>query len=729
MLGVLAVVAGVGCKCLCCKDRNNMKDYTSYVNPFIGTAYNGHVFPGPCMPTGLVQPSPETGNLSWRYIGGYNYEDTEMWFFGQTHISGTGVPDLGDAAFIPFTGANDKKSYKSKFKKENESSEIGLYKVYLDDAKAQVNISSTNRVAIYDIKFDEDNGSLYFDFQSGICHKVIYPGRVKESEIKIVGDSEITGAQKVRMWVPRDVYFDIVFDKPIKASKVIKAVLPEKGDKYILNFGLKKGDTLKVKIAVSTVSVENARANMKAELDHWDFNKVVADNKTAWNKIFNKIQAEGTKDELTNFYTCMYHSFIHPSNITDVNGEYRGADNKVAKSKNGKYYSTLSLWDTYRAEHPLFTLIAPEYVNDFVNTMLDHYDVNGALPIWALWGKENTCMIGNHAIPVIAEAIVKGFDGFDKQRALNAMVDSSLKKLLKSWGEEQEKYGYYPYTLYKNESVSRTFELCYDDYAVAQVAKLLGDKKNYERFTKRSKFYQNLICPKTKLARARDDKGNWREPFDPMRLSHDSTIGGDYTEGNAYQYTWHVQHEPLELMKIMGGKEAFLKNLTALFENKEETVDQGGFTHDVTGLIGQYAHGNEPSHHVVYFYTIAGEHWKTAELVREIFDKFYQPKVDGLCGNDDCGQMSAWCIFSALGFYPVDPVSGEYIFGAPQLPKSVIALPDGKTFTVLAKGLSKENKYVKSIKLNGKTLNGISIKHSDIMAGGILEFEMTSKKK
>ncbi len=708
---------------------NAQTDYTKYVNPFVGTAYNGHVFPGPCMPFGMVQPSPETGNGKWRYTSGYNNEDQKIWFFGQTHLSGTGCPDLGDVAFIPFTGNPDKKDFKSSFDKASETAEIGLYKVKLTDAKATVKISCTEKTAIYEITFNDDNGGLYFDFQSGIVsrEKNKLNRRVLKSDTNQISQYEITGAQTVSMWVKRDVFFSIVFDKPIKDTILTKAQLPQRGDKFTLLFGLKKGDTLKVKISLSTVSVKNAQENMKVELPHWDFDKVVAQNKAAWNKIFNKIQAQGSDDQLANFYTSMYHAFIHPNNIADSNGQYRGADNKVKTAPSGKYYSTLSLWDTYRAEHPLFTVIAPELVNDMANTMLEHYDTHGHMPIWVLWGKENRCMIGNHSISVVAEAMAKGFKGFDYERALNACVDSADKALRKSNGKVLEQYGYYPFDFYKNESVSRTLEGCYDDYAISQMAKKLGKKDIEQRFAKRANFYKNLFDKSTLLMRAKDKKGNWRTPFDPIALSHASTMGGDYTEGNAWQYTWHVQHDINGLVSLFPNKEVFFERLDYLFKNNETSKEQKtGFVDDVSGLIGQYAHGNEPSHHVIYMFAMIDKAWRTQELVREVFDKFYLNKPDGLCGNDDCGQMSAWYIFSAMGFYPVDPVSAEYVLGAPQLPEMTVNLANGKTFKVIAKRLSKENKYVKSIKLNGKPYTKKTISHADIVNGGTLEFRMTN---
>lgn len=390
------------------------------------------------------------------------------------------------------------------------------------------------------------------------------------------------------------------------------------------------------------------------------------------------------------------------------------------------YYSTLSLWDTYRAAHPLYTILTPEYVNDFVNSMIEHAKVQGYLPIWALWGKENYCMIANHAIPVVVDAYLKGFNGFDAEEAYTAIKNSLTVNHPKSNWDIYMKYGYYPFDVIKEESVSRTVESCYDDYCAAQLARNLGKEEDYTYFLKRSGFYKNLFDSRLGLLRGRDSKGNWRTPFNPFLLSHAGTSGGDFTEGNSWQYTWHVQHDIKGLIELMGGNEKFVQKLDSLFF-LETRANNTGFTSDVTGLIGQYAHGNEPSHHVAYLYSYADRKDKTQFLIREIFDRFYLSKPDGLCGNDDCGQMSAWHIFSAMGFYPVDPISGEYVIGAPQLDKVVLTLPKGKTFTMEAKGLSTANKYVHSIELNGVPLTGLTIAHKDIMKGGHLIFVMTDK--
>jgi predicted alpha-1,2-mannosidase len=478
---------------------------------------------------------------------------------------------------------------------------------------------------------------------------------------------------------------------------------------------------------ISTVSVEGAIASITKENLGWNFNQIKTQAHDKWNELLSTVEIEGSDEQKTNFYTSLYHLYIQPSNIADAAGRYRGVNDSVFTSSTGAYYSTFSLWDTYRAAHPLYTILNPDKIDGFVQSMLDHSQTQGFLPMWTLWGKDNYCMIGNHAVPVIVEAYLKGFRGFDAEEAFAAIKTSLTVSHKKSDWETYMQYGYYPFDKTPVESVSRTLESSYDDYCAAQMAKALEKSDEYEYFLRRSQFYKNLFDSETKLMRGKDSAGKWRTPFDPFALSHAATSGGDYTEGNAWQYTWHVQHDPQSLIDLMGGKETFAAKLDSLFFlDTVSGTENTGFVSDVTGLIGQYAHGNEPSHHVAYLYNYVNQPFKTQKIIREIFDRFYQPKPDGLCGNDDCGQMSAWYIFSAMGFYPVDPVSLEYIIGAPQIPKASLKLANGKVFRVEARNLSKENKYVKSVTFNGKPLEGFKIKHTDIMSGGKLEFVMSN---
>ena len=541
--------------------------------------------------------------------------------------------------------------------------------------------------------------------------------------MNVADDYTISGFHHLKGWVERQLYYIIQFDKPIVSIDTIKGNERNKAPVCVFHFNQKKGDVLQAKVALSTVSIEGAYRNMDSELAHWNFNQVKEGSSKRWEDILSRVEIEGSLEQKRNFYTSMYHLFFQPNNMADVDGKYRGANDSVFVSLSGEYYSTFSLWDTFRAAHPMYTILVPEKVPDMINTMLTHSKVQGFLPIWALWGKENYCMIGNHGIPVVVEACMKDIEGVDPAQVYGEVKNTLTRNHYRSEWNIYDEYGYYPFDLIKDEAVSRTLEGAYDDYCAAQLARKLGKEEDYRFFMKRANYYKNLFDPESRLMRGKDTKGSWREPFDKFALSHAGTAGGDYTEGNAWQYTWHVLHDIDGLIDLMGGKEAFTTKLDSLFFLQSD-VKSTGFVGDVTGLIGQYAHGNEPSHHVVYIYTLAGEQWRTAELVREIFDKFYLPKPDGLCGNDDCGQMSAWYMFSALGFYPVDPVSGNYVLGAPQIPQATIHLLNGKYFTVKAQNYSSTNKYVKSVMLNGNLITN-TISHAQIMDGGTLVFEMT----
>lgn len=720
-----------------CKEKENV---LQYVNPFIGTTYTGHTFPGATYPFGMMQPGPQTGNFEWKYCAGYRYEDELIWGFTQNRLNGTGIPDMGDILIMPFAAPLTPKGGADAFAaaKANEYASPGYYAVDLTENAVTVELTTTPHVAFHRYRFQNvpplgglrgASASVYIDFQSGnVSNENLYNTRVLSAGIKAEDNKTITGKMRVKHWVERDLCFVIKFDKPFVSADTIEGDPRNKAPKIVYHFDLEGGNELNVKIAFSMVNIDGAKNNMTAEVNHWNFDKVKKDAENEWNKYLSRIQVEGTLEQKQNFYTSAYHLLIQPNNIADADGQYRGPKDEVAVSPFKKYYSTFSLWDTYRAAHPMYTIFTPELVPDFINTMLLHTESYGYAPIWVLWGKENYCMIGNHGVTSIVEACIKDFPGIDHERAFHLVKQSlTTGKHRKYDWEMYDKYGYFPFDLVPEESASRTLECGYDDYAVAQLAKKLGKQEDYEFFLKRSLYYKNLFDPDSKLIRAKDSNGNWRTPFDKFHLSHAGTAGGDYTEGNAWQYTWHVQQDIPGLVELMGGKENFLNRLDSLFI-LDIVAESTGFTGDVTGLIGQYAHGNEPSHHVIYLYSMLGENARTAELVREVFDKFYKPKPDGLCGNDDCGQMSAWYMFSAMGFYPVNIVAGEYVTGAPQLPKISIDLQNGKTFTVVANNLSDANKYVKSVKLNNVEITNATITHEQIMSGGTLVFEMTDKK-
>jgi len=702
-------------------------DYTQYVNPFIGNADNGHTFPGACAPFGLIQVSPESGNGSWRYCSGFNYADDTIKGFSQTHLNGTGVPDLGDILVFPFNENMKGNKYESTYNKEKQIAQPAYYSVNLTGMDIDVELTATERTAFHKYTYNQgDKAFMYLDLQSGmVFSKNNIEHRVLEANIEFPDDKTIIGYNRVRGWVTRYFYYTIQFEKPYKIKEQLTPQGAEKASRLILEFDLDGGKDVQMKVAMSTVSTDGAKMALDSENNGWNFNEVKKNTAEKWNKLLSVAEIEGTDEQKTNFYTSLYHLYIQPNNIADVDGKYRDANDSVFTSSTGNYYSTLSLWDTYRAAHPLYTILSPEKVSDFVQTMLAHHKAQGFLPIWTLWGKENYCMIGNHSIPVIVDAYLKGFKGFDAEEAYKAIKESATISHKNSDWETYDKYGYYPFDIVKVESVSRTLESAYDDYCVAQMAKALGKTEDYEYFLKRSNFYKNLLDKETNMMRGKDSDGKWRTPFNSFSLSHASSHGGDYTEGNAWQYTWHVQHDIDGLIELMGGKEIFSNKLDSLFTvTSAETAN----VVDVTGLIGQYAHGNEPSHHVTYLYNYLDRPERTQELIREIFDRFYLPQPNGLCGNDDCGQMSAWYIFSAMGFYPVNPCGGEYIIGAPQIPAVTLNLDNGKKFVMKAQNLSKENKYVESVTWNGKEITDFRIQHKDIMNGGELVFTMGGKR-
>lgn len=714
--------------CSTAKQDTPQTDYTQYVDPFIGAADNGHTFPGACRPFGMIQTSPVTGAVGWRYCSEYMYADFIIWGFTQTHLNGTGCMDLGDILVMPFTGERHRTwdAYRSSFSKTSENATPGYYTVTLDQAKVKAELTATTHAALHRYTYEQaDSASILIDLQHGPAwNEKQYHSQVNSCEVNWENDSTLTGHVNNKVWVDQDYYFVMQFSRPVIDHFELPMAETEKGKRLVASFNIQPGEEVLMKVALSTTGVEGAKANMAAEVPEWDFEGIRTAAKADWNSYLSRIEVEGTDEEKTNFYTSFYHALIQPNEISDVDGRYRNAADSVVNATGGKFYSTFSLWDTYRAAHPFYTLMVPERVDGFINSLVDQAEVQGYLPIWGLWGKENFCMVANHGVSVVAEAYAKGFRGFDAERAFNAIKQTqTVSHPLKSNWENYMKYGYFPTDLTEAESVSSTLESVYDDYAAADMAKRMGKTEDAAYFARRADFYKNLFDSSTQFMRPKKSDGTWKSPFNPSQIGHAESVGGDYTEGNAWQYTWHVQHDVPGLIALFGGEEPFLNKLDSLFTLKLETTQA-----DVTGLIGQYAHGNEPSHHVTYLYALAGRPERTQELIREIFDTQYSPKPNGLCGNDDCGQMSAWYMFSAMGFYPVNPVSGEYVFGAPQLPEFVLHLADGKTFTIKAEGLSEANKYVKSITLNGEPYTKNFISHADIVKGGTLVYQMTDKK-
>ena len=699
-------------------------DYTQYVNPFIGAADNGHTFPGACRPFGMIQTSPVTGAVGWRYCSEYVNEDSIIWGFTQTHLSGTGCMDLGDILVMPLTGKRQRAwdAYRSSFQKSQEDAEPGYYTVELTEPGVRAELTASTHAALHRYTYHQaDSASILIDLQHGPAwNEGQYHSQVRACETQWEDAQTLTGHVKNSVWVNQDYFFVMKFNRPVTAPIHLPMGETEKGQRIVATFDVQPGEEVLMKVALSTTGIEGAKKNLEAEIAGWDFEAIRTAAHDEWNSYLSRIEVTGTEEEKTNFYTSLYHALIQPNQISDVDGKYRNAADSVATAQGETFYSTFSLWDTYRAAHPFYTLMFPERVDGFVNSLVEQAEVQGFLPIWGLWGKENYCMVGNHGVSVVAEAYRKGFRGFDAERAFAAIKQTqTVSHKLKSDWETYMKYGYLPTDLITTESVSSTLESVYDDYAAADMARRMGKEEDAAYFARRADFYKNLFDPETKFMRPRLSDGFWRTPFNPSDVAHAESSGGDYTEGNAWQYTWHVQHDVEGLIELFGSREAFLNKLDSVFTVKLETTQA-----DVTGLIGQYAHGNEPSHHITYLYALAGRPERTQELIRQIFDTQYRPEPDGLCGNDDCGQMSAWYMFSAMGFYPVNPVSGEYVFGAPQMPKFVLHLADGKTFTIIAEGLSKEHKYIESITLNGEPYTKNFIAHEDILKGGTLVYKM-----
>ena len=650
--GVLLVTA---CNNISSSDGN--EDVLSFVNPFIGNADNGHTFPGACVPFGFIQASPETGNDEWKYCPGFNIADDSIMGFAQNHLNGTGCPDLGDVLIFPFSGDVKNGIYKSAYDKATQTASPAYYKVKLTDSDIDVEVTATQRTAYYVCTYNSDAPArMLLDMQSGVVYNQDHlKTHVLYADMNMPDNWTITGHQEVKNWVRRHFFYVVKFDKPYTVKEVLPAREGEKAKRMILEFDLEPGESVQIKVALSTVGIEGAQSALLTESPDWDFEAVKKESQDLWRELLSKVSVSGTKEQKTNFYTSLYHLYIQPNDIADIDGKYRGVNDSVFVSKSGTYYSTFSLWDTYRAAHPLYTILIPKRVPGMINSLLDYQKVQGHLPVWTLWDKETYCMIANHAVPVVVDAYLKGVKGFSPEDAYNAIKASLTVSHKKSDWETYDKYGYYPFDITTVESVSRTLESAYDDYCAAQMAKAMAG-----------------------------------------------------------------------LIDLMGGKESFAMKLDSLFM-LDTIAENTGFVSDVSGFIGQYAHGNEPSHHVVYLYNYVDQPWKTQELIPEIFERFYKPKPGGLCGNDDCGQMSAWYIFSSMGFYPVDPISGEYVLGAPQMDKISIQLTEDRAFVVEAKNLSRKNKYVKSVELNGKPVRGLTIKHEDIMSGGHLVFTMTDE--
>ncbi len=708
-----------------------LQNLTQYVDPYIGTGDHGHVFVGANVPFGLVQLGPTNITEGWDWVSGYHISDSTIWGFTHMHLSGTGIGDLCDIAFMPVTGnptlskgviTDSNSGMYSLFSHEKETVKAGYYAVHLDRYNIDVELTATKRVGFHKYTFPaSEQAKVVIDLKSKINWD-----EPTDTYIIQENDSTVSGYRYSKGWAnDQKVFFTASFSKPIKQFIVsmgqdIKEGTELKGTGVIgqaLFETMKDKEELYVKVALSPVSIENAKLNMKAELPGWDFAATVTEADKAWNQELNKILIQ-TEDNVIKrtFYTALYHTMIAPSEFCDVNNDYRGADGQMHTDATFKNYTTFSLWDTYRAAHPLMTIIHPEKVNDMINTMLTIYKQQGKLPVWHLVGCETDCMVGNPGISVVADAILKEYDGFDHKLAYEAMKKSAM--LDERGLNYLKEYGYIPYDK-EEEGLSKCMEYAIADWALAQVALKMGETQDYEYFLKRSKAYTHYFDKSTGFMRGLSADGKFRPGLNPFESVHREN---DYTEGNAWQYTWLVPHDIEGLVDLFGSKEAFVTKLDSLFI--VEGALGANASPDISGLIGQYAHGNEPSHHILYIYPYVSQQWKTAQRVRQVLADLYHDKPAGLSGNEDVGQMSAWYILSAMGFYQVEPAGGKYIFGSPIVDQAEIRVKDGKIFKVIAKNNSKENIYIQSVTLNGKPYDKYYIDFQDIQKGGVLEFQM-----
>lgn len=703
---------------------------TEYVNPFIGTDFTGNTYPGAQAPFGMVQLSPDNGLPGWDRISGYFYPDSTIAGFSHTHLSGTGAGDLYDISFMPVTlpykEADAPLGIHSLFSHDEETASAGYYQVRLKDYDINVELTATERCGIQRYTFPEADAAIFLNLR-----KAMNWDFTNDTRIEVVDSVTIQGYRFSDGWArDQHIYFRTRFSKPFASVQLDTATVIKDGKRIgssaiaRFDFHTSAGEQILVTTAISGVSMEGAARNLAAEAPADDFDKYLAVTRKNWNEQLSKVEIKSNDiDEKVKFYTALYHSMLAPTIYSDMDGAYYGPDKQVHQADGWTNYSTFSLWDTYRAAHPLYTYIEPQRVNDMVKSFLAFSEQNGRLPVWNFYGSETDMMIGYHAVPVIVDAYLKGIGDFDPKKALAACVATANIDEYRGIGL-YKKYGYVPYDVtdhYNSEnwSLSKTLEYAYDDYCIARMAEKLGEKQIADEFYKRSRNYKNVYNSQTTFMQPRNNKGSFIEDFSP----------DDYTphicESNGWQYFWSVQQDVDGLISLVGGKERFAQKLDSMFTyNPSADEDLPIFS---TGMIGQYAHGNEPSHHVIYLFNAIGQPWKTQKYAAEVMHELYKNTPAGLCGNEDCGQMSAWYVFSAMGFYPVDPISGKYEIGTPMYPEMKMHLANGKTFTILAPAVSKENIYIQSVKLDGNPYDKSYITHEQIMNGSIFEFEMGNK--
>jgi len=703
---------------------------TDYVDTFIGTDGHGHTYPGATLPFGMVQLSPDTRKDSWDGCSGYHYSDSTIMGFSHTHLSGTGVGDYGDIRIMPMTGnllwnpgdeSNPRTGYRSRFSHDDESSQPGYYSVMLKDYGIHASFTVTERVGLHKYNFPEGRKKhILIDLVESITSD-----RIIELEVEILNDREISGMRRTDGWSDDQyVFFHAIFSEPFDETGVIvnDSVIPDlmqasgNSVKSWVSYDEDSDDEVMVKVGISAVSKEGAARNLDEEMPGWNFDKIKRNALKVWEDELSAIEIEDDREDLkTVFYTALYHSFLAPNLYADVDGSYRGHDLEVHEDPGHEVYTVFSLWDTYRAAHPLYTILQPERDLEFIKTMLDIYEKGGILPVWELAANETNCMIGYHSIPVITDAYIKGIDDFDVDKAYEAMKKSAAQD---HFGlDAYREYGYIPADV-EGESVSKTLEYAYDDWCIAVMAKALGDEDGYREYIQRAQYYKNLFDPDTRFIRGKKN-GIFTTPFDPTEVNF------MLTEANTWQYTFYVPQDISGLIDLMGGDEGFERKLDEMFSSSPDLA--GRQQADITGLIGQYAHGNEPSHHMAYLYSYIGEPYKTQKIVRQIMDELYHEGPAGLCGNEDCGQMSAWYVFSSMGFYPVTPGMDYYVLGSPLFKKVTIHLPNGEDFVLEAEGTSSQNKYITATELNGEEHTKSHILHEDILKGGKLTFKMGTR--
>ncbi len=707
---------------------------TGFVNPFIGTEAHGHVFLGANVPAGFVQLGPSNIMQTWDkfngwdWCSGYNYISKEILGFTHTHLSGTGIGDLNDILLLPATGKvqynkmefnNEQSGYGSYFSHNKEICTPGYYKVHLNRYAVDAELTATERTGFHQYHFTKaDNPHIIIDLEFGMGWDA-----VTQSAIKKINDTTFVGYRFSKGWAAdQRLYFAIKLSSPVTGFTAVDSTTAKAGNdvsgkkiKAALLFATGSSFDIKVKLGLSPVSEANALANIEAEIPHWNFAQIKLQAEKKWNQHLGTIQIEAPDAVKEVFYTALYHCFFSPNIFNDVDNQYRGADQKIRRLKSGTNYSILSLWDTYRGLHPLMTLIQPHRVNDYVNTFLNIYRQQGKLPVWHLYANETNCMIGYPAVPIIVDAYLKGYRNYDVQLAYEAVKQSAMQQTdgLK-WVQQLQ---FIPADSI-HESVAKGLEYAISDWCIAQMAKALNKKEDYEYFSKRAKLYELYFDKATRYMRGRVSSDTWRTPFNPVYAPYEKN---DYTEGNAWQYTWLVPQDVHGLIRLLGGDKSFTQKLDSLFNVSSEQVE--GTPPDISGMIGQYAHGNEPNHHIPYLYAYAGEPYKTATLIRNIADTFYTNKPDGICGNDDVGETSAWYVFSALGFYPVNPAEGKYVFGSPLVDAATINT--GKSvFKIKVLNNNSRNKYIQKMVLNGKAYTKSYILHSDIVKGGSLVIYM-----